>query len=83
MGENSIVSILILLLLFIGLPALLKRLGQHTSAGKDAESPHEQEREAMHEDNLHEYRGGSPCRHRYDRATKQSLTNKPIHPGWF
>jgi hypothetical protein len=37
----------------------------------------------MHEDNLHEYRGGSPCRHRYDRATKQSLTNKPIHPGWF
>lgn len=83
MGENSIVSILILLLLFVGLPALMKRLGQHTSAGKDAESPHEQEREAMHEGNLHDYLDEPPVRHDYDRTTKESFTNKPIHPGWF
>ena len=51
---NSLLPI-ILLLLFLVLPALLKRLGQYTAAGKDANRPPEQEREAMPEERMHEY----------------------------
>ena len=83
MGENSIVSILILLLLFVGLPSLLKRLGQHTSSDKDAERPHGQEGEAMHEEVVHDYLADPPARQDLECTTKESFSNRPIHPKWF
>lgn len=79
---NSFLPI-ILLLLFLVLPALLKRLGQYTAAGKNADRPPEQEREAMTEERMHEYLEGPPIRKDYERINKESFSNKPIHPKWF
>ena len=74
---------IILLLLFLVLPALLKRLGQYTAAGKDAHRPSEQEREAMPEERMREYLEEPPIMHDYKSAQKESFSNKPIHPKWF
>ncbi len=79
---NSLLPI-ILLLLFLVLPGLLKRLGQYTAAGKDAVRPPEQEREAIPEERLQEYLEEPPIREDYDRTRKESFSNKPIHPKWF
>jgi hypothetical protein len=79
---NSFLPI-ILLLLFLVLPAILKRLGQYTAAGKNADRPPEQEREAMPEERMHEYLEGPPIRHDYERTKKESFSNKPINPKWF
>lgn len=79
---NSFIPI-ILLLLFLVLPALLKRLGHYTAAGKNADRPPEQEREAMTEERMHEYLEGPPIRKDYEHINKESFSNKPIHPKWF
>jgi hypothetical protein len=79
---NSFLPI-ILLLLFLVLPGLLKRLGQYTAAGKDAHRPPEQEREAMHEERMREYLEEPPISTDYERTQKESFSNKPIHPKWF
>jgi hypothetical protein len=79
---NSFLPI-ILLLLFLVLPALLKRLGQYTAAGKDAGRPPEQGREAMLEERMHEYLEEPPIGHDYERTQKETFSNKPIHPKWF
>ena len=79
---NALLPI-ILLLLFLVLPGLLKRLGQYTAAGKDAHRPSEQEREAMPEERMREYLEEPPMRNDYDRSRKESFSNKPIHPKWF
>ena len=79
---NSLLPI-ILLLLFLVLPGLLKRLGQYTAAGKDAHKPSEQEREAMPEERMREYFEEPPMRNDSDRSRKESFSNKPIHPKWF
>ena len=64
-------------------PRLLKRLGQYTAAGKDADRPPEQEREAMPEERMHEYFEEPPIGHDYERTQKETFSNKPIHPKWF
>jgi hypothetical protein len=79
---NSLLPI-ILLFLFLVLPALLKRLGQYTAAGKDVNRPSEQEREATPEERMHEYLEEPTIRHDYERTSKESFSNKPIHPKWF
>jgi len=79
---NSLLPI-ILLLLFLVLPGLLKRLGQYTAAGKDAHRPSEQEREDMPEERMREYLEEPPMRNDYDHSRKESFSNKPIHPKWF
>jgi hypothetical protein len=79
---NSLLPI-ILLLLFLVLPALLKRLGQYTAAGKDANRPPEQEREATPEERMREYLEEPPIRNDYERTSKESFSNKPINPKWF
>jgi hypothetical protein len=89
MGKNSfaidINSLLpiILLLLFLVLPSLLKRLGQYTAAGKNADRSPEQEREVMPEERMREYLEEPPIRNDYERTQKESFSNKPIHPKWF
>jgi hypothetical protein len=79
---NSFLPI-VLLVLFLVLPALLKRLGQYTAAGKNADRPSEQEREVMPEERLHEYLEEPSIRNDYERTGKESFSNKPIHPKWF
>ncbi len=79
---NSLLPI-ILLLLFLVLPALLKRLGQYTAAGKDANKPPEQDREAQPEERMHDYFEEPPIGHDYERTQKETFSNKPIHPKWF
>jgi hypothetical protein len=79
---NSLLPI-ILLLLFLVLPGLLKRLGQYTAAGKNADRSSEQEHEAMPEERMREYLEEPPLRHDYERTSKESFSNKPIHPKWF
>jgi hypothetical protein len=79
---NSFLPI-ILLLLFLVLPALLKRLGQYTAAGKDAQRPSEQTREAMPEERMHDYFEEPSIGDTYERTQKETFSNKPIHPKWF
>jgi len=83
MGENSILSILILLLLFVGLPSLLKRMGQYTGARRDGAGHHEQEQGDLHEEHMPDYPDELLSRHDVERTTRESFTNKPIHPKWF
>jgi hypothetical protein len=83
MGENSIVSILILLVLFIGLPALLRRLGQYTAASKPPLREEERPKDSVHPDPIREYLEEPPMRDDYVQPGKDSFTNKPITPKWF
>jgi hypothetical protein len=79
---NSLLPI-ILLLLFIVLPAVLKRLGQYTAAGKNTDRPSAREQETLPEERMREYLEDSPVRHDYELTKKESFSNKPIHPKWF
>jgi len=79
---NSFLPI-ILLFIFLVLPALLKRLGQYTAAGKEADRPSEQDQEAMPEERMREYFKEPPIGHDYEHTQKDAFSNKPIHPKWF
>jgi hypothetical protein len=74
---------LILLFLFLVLPGLLKRLGQYSTAGKNAQKPPSQERETLPEERMHEYLEDTPVRNNYELTKKETSSNKPITPKWF
>ncbi|HVN71635.1 MAG TPA: hypothetical protein VMU10_06420 [Desulfomonilia bacterium] len=82
MGENSIVSILILLILFIGIPSLLKRLGQYTYTNRNTGRAPDQEKETLPDEHMPEYPEDPLVRNDYQRLSRDP-SNKPITPKWF
>ena len=84
MGDNSIVSILILLVLFIVLPSVMKFIGQRTMKGKPAGNEEPQNNHVGQEERLQDY---LPLQHPRDDINTPtrytSSSNKPIHPKWF
>lgn len=83
MGEQSILSILILLALFIVVPYIMKVLGQHSAAGRDAGRPVGEQRDTLHPENMNEYIDELSGRHDHETHDYNTQSGKPIHPKWF
>jgi hypothetical protein len=81
--NSSLISMIILLLLFIGIPALLKRLGQFTQSSRNAPEPHEEDRDGLPQPPLHHEGEGPLFRHDAEPPGRGSPSNRPIHPKWF
>ena len=81
--NSSLISMLILLALFIGIPALLKRLGQYTQSSRNAPGPHEEDKAGLPQGPPHDEEEGPLFRHAAEKPDRGSSSNKPIHPKWF
>jgi len=79
MGEkNSIVSLIILLLIFFVAPTILKLLGQHTLKNKQ-DLHHDEEENITAEEDEGEDLWQEPT----EMFPISDISNKPIKPKWF
>jgi hypothetical protein len=79
--KGSFLSIIILLVLFVVLPAAMKFLGQYTLSSKGLDKK-QQDEERTPEEKIREYMEGPPTQHDYN-MDKPAVSNKPITPRWF
>ncbi|MCD6571633.1 MAG: hypothetical protein J7L53_13110 [Deltaproteobacteria bacterium] len=78
MGEkNSIISLIILLIIFFVVPSLLKLLGQHTL--KNKQTLHQDEEEIT----IEEAEDEDLSQKTIDISYPSDISNKPIKPKWF
>ncbi|HDP25566.1 MAG TPA: hypothetical protein ENN34_08990 [Deltaproteobacteria bacterium] len=83
MGDNSIVSILILLVLFIILPSVMKFIGQRSMKGKAASTEEPHQDHARPEEAPQDYLPHPPQRDDMTLSRHSTSSYKPIHPKWF
>jgi hypothetical protein len=82
MQDGSFFSLIILLVLFLVLPAVMKKLGRYTLESKEADRE-EREGDTPGYEKREDLEGLPPGKHDQGPMEKPHISNKPITPKWF
>ena len=83
MKDDSLYSLIILLVLFFVLPSVLKLLGRYTMRSKNVPRREEESQEyPISGEGQAPYQEHFPASHDAEMSG-QSVPNEPIHPKWF
>jgi hypothetical protein len=81
MQDNSFLSLIILLVLFLVLPTVMKLLGRRTLGSREADRAEQDRDTPGHE--VCEYLEGMPPGRDQEKVVKPHISNEPITPKWF